>query len=306
MINIIITSYGEPNATVKAIDCFLNQKIKEKFQITVIDPFPEIEQYLNKKYKKEFNKKNISFFLDPGEGKSYALNIFLERIYSQNKDDIIILTDGDVFVSENSVNEILRAFEDEKIGCITGKPVLLNPREKFWGYASHVAFDGIHKTRLRLSNKGKFFECSGYLFAIRNGVLQGFSLESSEDSIISYLFHKKGYKIKYLPKAEVYVINPQNWKDFKIQKIRNIKGHESLNKIAPDMPRTKSFFNEIKQGAFFALTYPKNLREVFFTIPLFSTRLYIYLRAFYEIKLKKQKYADGWRKQETKSTRSLD
>ena len=113
-------------------------------------------------------------------------------------------------------------------------------------------------------------------------------------------------KIKYLPKAEVYVINPQNWKDFKTQKIRNIKGHESLNKIAPNMPRTKSFFNEIKEGAFFALTYPKNLREVFFTILLFSTRLYIYLRAFYEIKFKKQKYADGWRKQETKSTRRLD
>jgi len=306
MINIIITSYSEPNATSKAIDCFLNQNIKQEFKITIIDPFSETETFLKKKYKKEFDKNKIGFFLDPGEGKSYALNVFLERIYSQNKNDIIVLTDGDVYVSQNSVNEILKAFEDEKVGCVTGKPVLLNPREKLWGYISHVAFAGIHKTRLKLSEQEKFFECSGYLFAIRNGVLQGFPLESSEDSIIPYLFNKQKYKIKYAPGAEVYVINPQNWKDFKLQKIRNIKAHENLNKIAPDMPRTKSLTNEIKQGALFALIYPRNVREVFFTIPLFSTRLYIYLKAFYEMKFKKQKYSDGWRKQETKSTRSLD
>ncbi len=283
MINIIITSYSEPNATSKAIDCFLNQNIKQEFKITIIDPFSETETFLKKKYKKEFDKNKIGFFLDPGEGKSYALNVFLERIYS-----------------------LLKAFEDEKVGCVTGKPVLLNPREKLWGYISHVAFAGIHKTRLKLSEQEKFFECSGYLFAIRNGVLQGFPLESSEDSIIPYLFNKQKYKIKYAPGAEVYVINPQNWKDFKLQKIRNIKAHENLNKIAPDMPRTKSLTNEIKQGALFALIYPRNVREVFFTIPLFSTRLYIYLKAFYEMKFKKQKYSDGWRKQETKSTRSLD
>jgi len=136
--------------------------------------------------------------------------------------------------------------------------------------------------------------------------LKGFPLETSEDSIIPYLFWKQGYKIKYAPKAEVYVINPQNWKDFKLQKIRNIKAHENLNKIAPDMPRTKSLKNEIKQGTLFALLYPRNLREVFFTIPLFATRLYIYLQAFYETKLKNKKYNDGWRKEETKSTRGMD
>jgi len=310
MINIIITSYGEPKATVRAIKCFLNQKFNKEFnqelQITIIDPFQETEKFLKQKYKKEFEENKINFFLDPGEGKSYALNIFLERIYLQNNDNIIISTDGDVYVSENTVNEILEAFKDKKIGCVTGKPVLLNKRNNFWGYASHVAFEGIHKTRLKLSDKNKFFECSGYLFAMRNGVLQGFPLETSEDSIIPYLFWKKGYKIKYVPKAEVYVINPQNWKDFKIQKIRNIKSHENLSKIAPDIPRTKSLFNEIKQGTFLALTYPRNLKEIIYTPLLFYTRLHIYLKAFYDLKIKKSRYEDGWRKEETVSTKPMD
>ncbi len=302
MINIIITSYGEPKSTVMAIKCFLEQDIKEKFRIIVVDPFPEAKDYL----KQHINNRNVGFFLDPGEGKSYALNMLFEKLYSTNKENIFVLTDGDVYVSNNTISEILNVFKDKEVGCVTGKPVSLNLRDNFFGYASNVAFDGIHRTRLRLSKEGKFFECSGYLLAIRNGVLQGFPLEASEDSIISYLFWKQGYKIKYIPKAEVYVISPKNWKDFKLQKIRNIKGHENLSKIAPDMPRTKTLWNEIKEGFFFALFYPRNLKEVLYTIPLFFTRSYIYIKAFYELKLKKQKYSDGWRKNETKTTKPMD
>ena len=49
MINIIITAYGELDSTIKCVDSFLNQDVKEKLKITVIDPFPEIEKLLKKK-----------------------------------------------------------------------------------------------------------------------------------------------------------------------------------------------------------------------------------------------------------------
>jgi cellulose synthase/poly-beta-1,6-N-acetylglucosamine synthase-like glycosyltransferase len=306
MLNIIITSYKEPKSTIKAIKAFLSQNIKIKYKIIIMDPFPEIKNKLKKQFQKEFKSGKISFFLDPGEGKSYALNVLLEKIYSKNKKDIIILTDGDVYVSENSVNEILNIFKDGKIGCVTGKPVSLNNKNSLFGFWSRLLFKGIDKTRKNLSEQEKFFECSGYLFAIRNGVLQGFPLETSEDSIIPYLFWKKGYKIKYAPKAKVYVKNPENWKDWKIQKIRNIKGHENLNKIVKNMPRTKSFLNEVKQGTFFALSYPKNIKEIYWTLLLFLARFYIYISAFYDLKFKKRNYEDGWRIQETKSTRLFD
>ncbi len=119
------------------------------------------------------------------------------------------------------------------------------------------------------------------------------------------MFWKKGYKIKYLPKVEVYVKNPSNWKDWLNQKIRNIKGHENLDKLAPDMPRTKSFFNEIKYGWHYLFFFPKNLKEFFWTIELYFARLYLYYKAFKEIKSNK-KYSDGWREVETLSTRTLD
>lgn len=295
---IILTSYNQPEQTIKAIEALLNQNIKEKFKIIVSDPFSEIEKILKNRFKKEFKTKKIEFFLDPGEGKSYALNIILEKIYSKNNNEIIILTDGDVFVSENAISEILNSFKNKKVGIVTGRPISLDSRKTLFGYFSHLAFDGIHKVREKLSREGKFFECSGYLFAFRNGILQGFPLETSEDAIIPYLFWKKGYKVKYVPKAKVYVLNNYSFKSYIKQKLRNIKAHENLNFLAKDMPRTKSFWNEVKYGTGFALKYPKNLREVFYTLIFFVIRFYVYLKAFFDIKLKKKTYRDGWRAEE--------
>jgi len=301
MINIIIASFNEPKATARAVNSFLNQKIEDDFKIIVLDPFSETEEFL----KKEINDRRVSFFFDPGEGKSYALNLLFQEIYSENKNDIIILTDGDVYVSENAVSEICNAFKNSEIGCVTGKPTAVDEKNAKYGYWAHFVFEGIHRARKKYHEKRNFFECSGYLFAIRNGVILDFPLESSEDAIIPYLFWKKGYKIHYADKAEVFVKNPSTWNDWLAQKVRNIKGHENLSRIAPDMPRTKSFFNEIKHGWYFLFIYPKNQKELFWTLQLYFARLYLYYKAFSEIKNKKS-YSDGWRETEIKSTRPLD
>lgn len=301
MIDVIINSYNEPKSTLRAVKKFLNQGPKKGFRVTVVDPFHEVEKFL----KKEVKDKRFNFFLDPGEGKTYSLNIIFQELGSKNKEDVFILTDGDVYVSENAVEEIMKKFQDKKIGCVTGRPVPIDNRNAKYGYWSHLLFEGIHRVRKKLSQEKKFMECSGYLFAIRKGIILNIPEETSEDSITPYLFWKKGYSIDYVDKAEVYVKNPSIWEDWKNQKVRNIKAHENLDKIAPNMPRTKSFLNEINFGAFFALTYPRNFKEFLWTIELFQKRLKIYRIAFKEIKRDKR-YSDGWRETEISSTKPFD
>ena len=302
MIDIIITSYNEPKSTMKAVNSFLEQDFSEEYRITVVDPFPEVGTFL----KKNIKDKRFNFFLDPGEGKSYALNLLLQEYASSNKKDLFVLTDGDVFVSKNALRELEFLFKDMSIGCATARPISLDSRDKKYGYWSHLFFAGIDNARRELSKKKRFFECSGYLFAIRKGVIFDFPLETSEDSIIPYLFWKKGYKISYNPSIEVYVKNPSNWKDWLAQKIRNIKAHENLTRLAPDIPRTKSLYNEIYWGSLFALKYPRTLKEFTWTIEAYFARLYLYFKAFRELR-KRKTYSDGWRGQsQTHSTRTLD
>ncbi len=338
MIHIIITSYKEPKSTLKAVQTFLKQlptppkpkpktsrpksttpqdsislttspppakltTLQEPFphqdsKITVVDPFPEVETFL----KKNIKSKQVEFFLDPGEGKAYALNLLMQEQSTGNKDDIFIFTDGDVYCSDNAVKEILKAFQNKEIGCATAHPIPIDSPNTKYGFWSHVLLAGIHNARKHLSKNKKFFECSGYLFAIRQGVIYDFPHKTSEDSIIPYLFWKKGFRTAYLPSVEVYVKNPDNWKDWLAQKVRNVKGHENLTRIAPDMPRTKSLYNEILWGGLFALKQPKNLRQFNWLLQLYGARLYLYYKAFKEMK-KGKRYGDAWRGEAiTKST----
>jgi GT2 family glycosyltransferase len=146
MKHVIITSYNEPKATVRAVNTFLRQLGKDD-KITVVDPFPDVERFISK----EIKDKRVDFFLDPGEGKAYALNLLFQDFGTGNEKDLWILSDGDVHVSDNAVKEITNAFKDKKVGCVTGKPVALHEKRSLYEYWSWVAFAGIDKARERLS-----------------------------------------------------------------------------------------------------------------------------------------------------------
>lgn len=289
MISIIITAFNEPKTIRKAIDSFLNQNIKNKYELIVVAPDKETKKVV-KKYKK------VKLFKDPGKGKSYALNLILKKI----KGDIIILTDGDVYVSSNSINELLRQFKDKKVACVTGRPVPIENKKTRYGYWANFLFDSAHKLRKKLYLEKNFLECSGYLWAFRNNIIKHFPLDVAEDTIVPYLFSEKGYKISYAEKALVFVKNVDNWEDWISQKVRTSRAHETLDKYVDTnkFPRTKSIFNEIK-GILNIFYYPKNIKELFWTFWLFFARLYMWGVVFWQIYIKKRYHQDNWERVES-------
>ncbi len=293
MISIIITSFNEPKTIGKAIESFLNQDLPKDYELIVAAPDKPTHEIV-KSYSKK-NKK-VKLFIDPGKGKSYALNLLLKDV----KGDIIILTDGDVFVSKNSLNQILEPFKDKNVGCVTGRPVSIESRDNMFGYWSHLLCDAAHELRLQRKKKSQFLECSGYYWAFRNGVIKKFPLDLAEDTVVPLLFREKSYKIDYVPKAEVYVKFPTNLHDFVEQKKRTAKGHESLSKYVDmrKLPRMKTFKTELA-GIFFVLSYPRNLKEFFWTFVLLPTRLYIWVLVFYHMYVKKEHYKDAWKRVES-------
>ncbi len=292
MITIIITSYKEPLTISKAIESLLNQNIKDKYEIIVSCPDKETGDIV-KTYSKKY--KQVKHFQDEGKGKMYALNSLFKLI---TKSDVLILTDGDVYVSNDSVNKILESFKDDKIGCVTGRPVSLNSRGNLFGYWSHLLLYGAHVARLRRYKKNKYFTCSGYLFAFRNGIVKEFQRDIPEDAIIPFIFMKNGYKIKYIPEAEVYVKYPSNFNEWIEQKKRVSKAYVNLAKVTykgEHVPKMKSFLNELFEGTLIAINFPRTFKELIFTLLLFPARLYMWFRVFYESNIKKQKHKDGWK-----------
>lgn len=309
MIHIIITSYGEVSSTERAIRAFLDQNIKEEFKIVVSDPFTETQWMIEEKFP---NDKRVSYIEDEDKGKSNALNLLFKQYDSKNQNDIFILTDGDVYVSNNSVDEILEKFKDPKVGCVSGRPVSINPKNNIYGYWSHLLNDvGAHKiSRKKRYEKNNFLETTGYLFAFKKGVIKEIPVDVAEDTIIPYYFYKKGYKIAYAENAFVYVKWPTNIQDWIKQKKRAADAHTKLKKYAPDFPRVKSFSGELMGGMgnlHEIFSYPKSLKEFIWTLELFPARLYVWLSLHKDLLIKKREYKDGWREDlEVKSTRTLD
>ena len=304
MIHIIITSYGELNSTEKAIKSFLDQKITKPFKIIVADPYTETKWMLEEKF---FNEKKIEYFEDEDKGKSYALNMLMKKIDSKKIDDIIIFSDGDVYVGNNSVNEILKKFEDPNVGCVCGRPISLNKKSNMLGYWSHVAFEEMNSNRKRLSNSKEFFEVSGYLFAIRNGIIKSFPIGASEDNVIPMLIRKNEYKVEYAERAEVFVMSPKNFNEWKTQKNRNIKGHLALRRVIGHFDKRKNtIFGEAWRGLSFFFKYPNNIKEYFWYVLMAFSRLYVWMSAAFETDILEKKYSDGWRSEENLKTTKID
>lgn len=293
MIYIIITSYGEVTAVEHAVRAILEQGIKQSYKVLVVDPFDETRWMIEDKFAED---KHVSYVTDDDKGKSYALNAVLKNIYSKNKDDIIIMTDGDVYVGKNAIKNIIEKFEDLDIGCVCGKPTTLNKRSTIFGYWSHASFDEMNNTRKELASKKEFFEVSGYLFAIRNSIISSFQVGASEDNIIPLMFWEKGYKIGYAENAEVYVLNPQNLREWVAQKKRNIKGHIALKGMRLKVPdRKNTMLAEAVRGFKALFSHPKNAREFVWFIAMAFSRLYAWLLAYHEVYIQKKQYKDGWR-----------
>ena len=290
MISIIITSYKEPKTIGRAIDSFLNQSINSKYELIVAAPDKQTQDVV-KKYSKK--NKQVKLFKDKGEGKSSALNQLLPKL----KSDILILSDGDVYVGENSVNKIFEAFKNQDVGCVSGRPIPQNSQKNLFGYWSHLLCYAANKLREKRDKKGEFLECSGYLWAFRNNIIKKFPVDIAEDTIVPILFWLKNWKVKYAKEAEVYVKFPSNLNEFIKQKRRAIASHGALSKYIPPrkIPRMKTFFNEIS-GSFLILAFPKNFNGILYAFFLFPIRLYVWLNFFYNAKIKKRSYSDKWKR----------
>jgi len=303
MISIIITTKKEPKTLPKAIEAIIKENIVD-LEILVVGPDEE-----TKKITTQFPQ--VKFIKDAGLGKPAALNL----VFQQAQGNILILTDGDVWIEKGSIKKLLEPFTNEKIGAVTGRPVPINSRKNIFGYWAHFLTNAADQTRRRKSKRGEYLVCSGYLYAFRKEAIRNsyicnkFVIGSKEtneaglikipedtlveDSIISQLVWQNGYQIAYEPEAVVNVKFPTNFSDWLKQKIRSTGGyiqkvHTNNDKLIMKKDDMRGFAQEMGDGLKLFFTYPKSLKEFWWTKLLYLARLYLWLLIFVRIKVFKK------------------
>ena len=284
MISIIITSLKEPKTIGKAMSCFMNQKLKEKFEIIVICGDKETFN-VAKKYS---HQPNVFVHRDKGKGKPAALNLGVKKA----KGNILVFSDGDVFIEEGALQPILEPLKEDEIGAVCGRPIPTNSRNSMLGFWAYVLAEIAHKRRLIATKKNKKFFCSGYFFAIREKLFPILPEELlSEDGFVSNKVYEKKYKISYSPKARVYVKYPENFSDWIKQKKRSVGGYNQIKKLTKI--EIRSFRKEVA-GGLSLLKLVSNLKEFFWLVCLFLARIYLWTLIYIDINLKKKSHKEIW------------
>jgi len=281
---VIITAYKEKETIYKCIQSFLPEVAKQ--DIIVVAP--------DEKTLFEAEKLGVKVIKDPGKGKPTALNL----VFSKIKDKILILTDGDVYIAENSVEELLTHFKDEKIGAVSARPVSLNSRKTMLGFWSHLLTDKAHEERMKRKLDNKFLFCSGYLYAIRNIVGKIHENSLADDAEISHIINEKGYKITYEPNARVFVKYPTTVSDWVKQKRRSIAGYHQISRWFPKAARMRTFGKEAA-NIFNAFSYVRRPMEITHTWNLIIIRLYMWILTWWDQKITKKGFEDTWKRVES-------
>lgn len=284
MISVIITSYKEPKTIGRAIEA-VSSSVPPASEIIVVAPDRETLEEAEK-----FTKKypNLRVLKDAGRGKPAALNLVMTKV----RGEILVLTDGDVYLGRGAVKKLIAPFSDKNVGASCGRPISTDSRNARYGFWARVLTEVAHERRLKSAKAGNQFFCSGYLFAIRKKLFPKLPENLlSEDGYISNNVYKEGFKIAYAPEAEVYVKYPNNFKDWINQKKRSAGGYNQIRKMTGNDMRS---FTSESLGAFQLLKYVHTLRECFWLGMLYFARLYLWAVIYLDVNLRKKSQKELW------------
>lgn len=288
-LSIIVTAYREENTVGRAVESFLSQDLPHDYELLAVCPDDETSDVVQRYVA---GNQRVRHLRDKGRGKPAALNLALEAAAG----DIVLLSDGDVYVGAGAVHALLEALDDPRVGIVSGRPISISPRATMLGYWSHLLVDaGAHQQRTLRASRGEFLECSGYLYAFRRSLWEPIPEDAlAEDGLITYRVWQQGYRTAYAPEALVYVKYPTSYQDWMKQKTRSTGGY--AQRYLRGARGMRSPRQEAVAGMLAGIRYAENLREFWWTILLFAARVHVWLRVWWDVKLLKRPFETLWQR----------
>lgn len=147
-----------------------------------------------------------------------------------SKGEILVFTDSDCIVDKNWLTNIIKKFDDPKVGGIGGKLVGYSPKTIVEKYLTATSYFNAEAT----ANLAKPYFVTANV-AYKRSIMEEISLfdesfTSWGDADLSYRIVGQGYKIVYEPEAVVYHKHRSSLKDLFFQNLKNGRGRVKLYK----------------------------------------------------------------------------
>ena len=233
--SVIIPVYNEDEKLLK--DCIKSVYLSDgKKEIIIVDDGSTKKETINFLRKLENNinfKKNLKsdikiFRLEKNMGKRWAHKKgFLESRY-----DIIAVVDSDTIVEKEAFINLLRPFNDYKVGATTGEIRVLNEKDSLVTRVQGAKYwTGLNIDRKSQSYWGFVTCCSGaisaykkdlvidYLDEYTNQIFMGQRCNSGDDRYLTNLI-LRNWRVKYVNDAVAYTKVPNTLAKWTIQQLR--------------------------------------------------------------------------------------
>jgi biofilm PGA synthesis N-glycosyltransferase PgaC len=148
------------------------------------------------------------------EGKTSAVNVFLQ----QAREPICVLESGDTLPKEDSVENLVRMFEDPAVGMTGAQKVPVNIPDHVIGYLSHLRLKLEHQLCLEIPRLGEMIAFRKVFDRIPPDV-------AMDEAFVEALVIRRGLQVRYAPDAVVFNMGPETLGDFIRQRRRNYAGH---------------------------------------------------------------------------------
>ncbi|MBW2977903.1 glycosyltransferase [Candidatus Woesearchaeota archaeon] len=194
-VSLIIPAYNEEKEIEKKIIDSLKLNYPNLEIIIVSDGSTDNTNKICRKYKDkirfiEINKRG---------GKINALN----HAVKHTKGNILFFSDANIFYDENAIRQIVKHFNDKKVGCVTAyKRVVAKKGKHKQGESIYNRMERF--VRKRESLLSSVIHVDGAMYAMRKKLYQPLHNVYIEDFIMGMNVIKQGYRV-------IYETNAKNW-----------------------------------------------------------------------------------------------
>jgi biofilm PGA synthesis N-glycosyltransferase PgaC len=148
------------------------------------------------------------------EGKASGVNLFLREA----SEEVVVLSSADLLPDRSTIQKLVEPLADPDVGMTSGRPVPVNDRDTFMGFAVHLLWNLHHEIAQRHFKAGE-------MTAFRL-IFQRIPYDSAVDEAsVEPVIKGQGYKTAYVPDATVYNKGPETVADFLRQRRRIYAGH---------------------------------------------------------------------------------
>jgi biofilm PGA synthesis N-glycosyltransferase PgaC len=212
-----VTAYNEEANIGALLEALLHQHLYE-VEITEIivvasgctdNTVPIVQEY-----QKKYPDKIKLFTQERREGKTSAINVFLQHA----KEDICVLESGDTLPREDAIEHLVKPLRDPKVGMTGAHKVPLNTPDHIAGLFTHLRLKMEHQLSMEIPRLGELIAFRKVFDRIPPDI-------AMDEAFVEAIVVKRGLQVKYAPNAVVYNSGPTTISDFVRQRRRNYAGH---------------------------------------------------------------------------------